>query len=487
MPAPAKAAAPAAPAASEPSSPASAAVLAPALAEPAAPQALGGGLKQRHLSMMALGGVIGAGLFVGSGAGIAAAGPAILISYVLAGALIMLVMRMLGEMAAAMPASGSFSVYAERALGRSAGFTTGWLYWALIAMGVAVEAIGAAKILAGWLPAVPEWSFVLVLMVVVTLANLASVGFFGEVEFWFAGIKVAAIVLFLGLGALAIFGVLPDTDPVGFANLTGDGGFLPNGWAGVVTGLLAAVFAFGGLEVVTIAAAESDDPRGAVARAVRTAVWRIALFYIGSMAVVVTLLPWDAAEVGASPYTAVLDRIGIAGAGQIMNVIVLLALVSAMNANVYNTSRMLFSLCGRGEGPRALLKLSRRRVPYLTVLASVAFGFVSVVFSFVWEDTVFTYMLNAVGAVLLVVWGLIAASQLRLRYRLERENGGELPVRMWGFPYLSWLALAGIAAVLVLMLRDPATREQVLWTAGLTLALAAVTPVRTWFAGRAQR
>lgn len=189
-------------------------------------------LKQRHLTMLGLGGVIGAGLFVGSGAGIGIAGPAIICSYLLAGALAMLVMRALGEMSAAMPASGSFSVYAERALGRWAGFSAGWLYWFLLVVVLAVEATGAAKIANGWLPSVDQWVWVLIFMVVFTVSNLAAVKNFGEFEFWFAALKVGAIVLFLILGTLAIFGLLPDTDPVGMANLTGHGGFSPRASAG---------------------------------------------------------------------------------------------------------------------------------------------------------------------------------------------------------------------------------------------------------------
>ena len=310
--------------------------------------------------MLGLGGVIGAGLFVGSGAGIAVAGPGIVLSYLIAGALAMLVMRMLGEMSAAMPASGAFSVHAERALGRWAGFSVGWLYWFLLVVVLAVEATGAARIANGWVPGVPQWGWVLIFMVVFTVANLAAVKNFGEFEFWFATLKVTAIVLFLVLGLLAVFGVLPDTEPVGLANLTGQGGFLPHGWGGVISGVLAVVFAFGGLEVVTIAAAESDDPARAVGRAVRSAVWRILFFYVGSMLVIVTLLPWSSMEPGKSPYVAVLDSIGVPGAGQIMNIVVFVALLSALNANLYGSSRMVFSLAERGEAPRALLKVSGR-------------------------------------------------------------------------------------------------------------------------------
>ncbi|MFG2228194.1 amino acid permease [Streptomyces sp. NPDC048644] len=447
---------------------------------------LSAGLKQRHLTMLGLGGVIGAGLFVGSGAGIAVAGPGIVLSYLIAGALAMLIMRMLGEMSAAMPASGAFSVHAERALGRWAGFSVGWLYWFLLVVVLAVEATGAAQIANGWLPAVPQWGWVLIFMVVFTAANLASVKNFGEFEFWFATLKVTAIVLFLVLSLLAVFGVLPDTEPIGLTNLTGQGGFLPHGWSGVVSGVLAVVFAFGGLEVVTIAAAESDDPARAVGRAVRSAVWRILFFYVGSMLVIVTLLPWSSMEPGKSPYVAVLDHIGIPGAGQIMNIVVFVALLSALNANLYGSSRMVFSLAERGEAPRALLKVSGGGVPRRAVLASVAFGFVSVLLNLKWPDSVFLYMLNAVGAVLLFVWGLIAVSQLRLRPRIEREAPQTLTLRMWAFPWLTWAALAAMAAVLVLMLTDDAARPQLLWSAGATAAVLAVAGVRE-LRGRASR
>lgn len=439
---------------------------------------LSAGLKQRHLTMLGLGGVIGAGLFVGSGAGIAVAGPGIVLSYLIAGALAMLIMRMLGEMSSAMPASGAFSVHAERALGRWAGFSVGWLYWFLLVVVLAVEATGAAQIANGWVPAVPQWGWVLIFMLVFTAANLTAVKSFGEFEFWFATLKVGAIVLFLVLSLLAIFGVLPDTEAVGLANLTGQGGFLPNGWHGVVSGVLAVAFAFGGLEVVTIAAAESDDPARNVARAVRSAVWRILFFYVGSMLVVVTLLPWSSMQPGKSPYVAVLDSIGVPGAGQIMNVVVFVALLSALNANLYGSSRMVFSLAERGEAPRSLLKVTAGGVPRRAVLSSVAFGFVSVLLNLLWPDTVFLYMLNAVGAVLLFVWALIALSQLRLRRQIERTAPEKLTLRMWGFPYLTWTALAAMLAVLVLMLTDDGARPQLLWSAAATGAVLVIAGLR---------
>ncbi|MGW0211110.1 amino acid permease [Streptomyces sp. NPDC003233] len=433
------------------------------------------GLKQRHLSMIALGGVIGAGLFVGSGAGIAAAGPSIVVAYALSGLLVMLVMRMLGEMSAAYPSSGSFSAHAERAIGPWAGFAAGWSFWVLLCTAVGLEGIGAAHIVQGWLPGTPQWMWVALFMVVFCGANLAAVKNFGEFEFWFAALKVGAISLFLILGVLAIAGVLPGTHSPGTANLSD---FMPHGNQGLLVGLLASVFAYGGLETVTIAAAESENPVRGVASAVRTAMWRIALFYIGSMAVVVTLVPWDSKEVVAKgPYVATLDHLGIPGAGQLMKVVVLVALLSAMNANIYGSSRIAYSLVERGQGPKALVRLSGG-VPRISVLTSCFFGFVCVVLSYWRPDDVFPWLLNMIGAVILVVWIFIAVSQLLLRRRIEREAPEKLVVRMWAFPWLTWVALAGMVTIFVLMAREPDTRVQLCSTGAMTLFLAAVGYLR---------
>ncbi|MFD0429134.1 amino acid permease [Streptomyces zhihengii] len=448
---------------------------APAPADQPDAAQLSHGLKQRHLSMIALGGVIGAGLFVGSGAGIAAAGPSIVVAYALSGLLVMLVMRMLGEMSAANPASGSFSVHAERAIGPWAGFTAGWAFWFLLCVAVGLEAMGAAKIMTNWLPGTPEWAWVALFMLVFCGTNLAAVKNFGEFEFWFAALKVGAIALFLGIGVLAIAGVLPGTEAPGTANLTGDGGFLPNGVDGLVVGLLASVFAYGGLETVTIAAAESEHPVQGVAKAVRTAMWRIAVFYIGSMAVIVTLVPWndpDVADPDKGPYVTTLAHLDIPGAATALQIVVFVALLSAMNANIYGASRMACSLVARGQGPKAVGR-TFGGVPRVAVLVSSVFGFLCVLLSYWRPEDVFQWLLNMIGAIILVVWIFIAVSQLILRRRTEREEPEKLVVRMWLFPVLTWIALLGMGAVFVLMLREEATRLQLLGTGILTVALAA--------------
>ncbi|WP_200886732.1 amino acid permease [Phaeacidiphilus oryzae] len=456
-----------------------AAAVEPASAEPTGPGTgtgtpgegqLSRSLKRRHLSMIALGGVIGAGLFVGSGSGIASAGPSIVVAFALSGLLVMLVMRMLGEMSAAHPATGSFSVHAEREIGPWAGLTAGWMYWAMLTLGVAAEATAAGGIIHGWLPFLPAWGWVLVFMAFFCLTNCTAVKNYGEFEFWFAAIKVAAIVAFLVVGVLAICGVI-DTAP-GASNLTGDGGFMPHGAGGLISGILATAFAYGGLETVTIASAESDDPVRNVTGAVRTAMWRIALFYVGSMLVVVTLVPWnDPAVATDGPYVAVLDHLHIPAAGQIMNVVVLIALLSAMNANIYGSSRMAYSLVRRGQGPRALARVSGG-VPRLAVIASCGFGFLAVLAGVLWPTTVFTWLMNMVGAAVLVVWGFIAVAQLRMRRRLEREAPERLVLRMWLFPVLSWVALLAVLAVLALMTLHQDTLTQLYFTGGLTAVLA---------------
>ncbi|MYV92403.1 amino acid permease, partial [Streptomyces sp. SID1034] len=301
---------------------------------------------------------------------------------------------------------------------------------------------------------------------------------FGEFEFWFAALKIGAITLFLVIGVLAIIGVLPDTDAPGLTNLTGQGGFMPNGSEGLIVGLLASVFAYGGLETVTIAAAESEHPVQGVAKAVRTAMWRIAIFYVGSMAVVVTLLPWTTKDIATKgPYVATLDHLGIPGASQIMNVVILVALLSAMNANIYGASRMAGSLVSRGQGPKVLGRISGG-VPRVAVLTSSAFGFVCVLLSYWRPDDIFQWLLNTIGAIILVVWFFIAASQLLLRRRIEREAPEKLVVKMWLYPWLTWIALAGMAAVFVLMAREDGTRVQLYYTGGLTLLLALIGYIR---------
>ncbi|MGW6540493.1 amino acid permease [Streptomyces sp. NPDC055051] len=439
------------------------------------------GLKNRHLSMIAIGGVIGAGLFVGSGGGIAKAGPAILISYALVGAMVVFVMRMLGEMAAARPNSGSFSAYADQALGRWAGFSIGWLYWFFWVVVLAVEATAGAVILENWIPAVPQWAWALIVTALLTATNLGSVASYGEFEFWFAGIKVVAIGAFVVIGLLAVFGVLPGSDNpgAGFAHLTDTGGFFPNGYGAVLTGVLMVVFSFMGSEIVTLAAGESEDPRRAVTKATNSVIWRIGVFYLGSIFVVLTLLPWnDKSITEKGSYVAALDSIGIANAGTIMEVIVLTAVLSCLNSGLYTASRMAFSLGERGDAPKSFAKVNAKGVPAVAILSSVVFGFVAVYFNYAFKDTVFNFLLNSSGAIALFVWLVICFTQLRMRGILLRESPEKLTVKMWLFPYLTWATAGLIMFVIGYMFFDDANREIVLLSTMVAALVVAVGLVK---------
>lgn len=440
------------------------------------------GLTRRQISMMGLGGAIGAGLFVGSGQAIAIAGPAVLISYLVAGGIVVLVMAMLAEMVAARPSSGAFSSYAQKAMGRSAGSAVGWLYWIQLVVVIAAEATGAGAIVANRIPAVPAWVWVLVFMVALTAVNLFGVRNYGRFEFWFAAVKVAAIVVFLAVGACAILGLFPGVAATGIGNLTAEGGFAPNGMTGVAAALLIVVFAFGGTEVVAIAAAESDDPAGNIRRIVREVLVRILIFYVGSVFVIVSVLPWNDPAVQDGPFSAVLSTLRLPGVGLVMDLIVVVALLSAMNANIYGASRMAYSLGERGLAPRAATRTSGRGVPSVAVLSSVAFGFVTVGLNGAFPDVVLPTLLSVVGSTLLVTWAATAASQIILRRRADRA-GESMPMRMWGFPWLSWLCLALLAGVVVLAMTDAAARLQLLLTLALTAALLIVARLT----GRADR
>ena len=422
--------------------------------------------------MMGLGSAIGAGLFLGSGQGLAAAGPAVLISYLAAGTLIILVMWALGEMAAANPNSGAFSVYAQKAMGPVAGSTVGWLWWLQLVVVIAAEAIGAAALLVSIWPVIPAWALTLLFMAVFTAINLTSVKNYGEFEFWFALLKVAAIVLFLVFGALLLLGWVPGAASPGLGNLVNHGGFAPHGLAGIATGLFVVVFAFGGTEIVAVAAAETENPQRSVAVAVRTVVWRILVFYIGSILVIALVIPWNSAELD-SPFAAVLNSAGIQWAGTAITLVAVAALLSALNANLYGASRMIYSLSERGEAPRLFASTTRRQVPLAAVGISVSFGFVAAILELLFPGQVLKALLNLVGSTCLVVWGIALVSQLILRRRADRD-GTVLPLRMKGFPALTIFALLLLGGIFAVGFSGAESRAQLFGTFSLVAGIAVV-------------
>ncbi|WP_341513815.1 amino acid permease [Rhodococcus qingshengii] len=439
------------------------------------------GLKKRHLTMLSMGGVIGAGFFVGLSGIINQAGPGAVITCAICGIIVFLVMRMLGEMAVAKPCTGSFTEYARMALGDWAGFTTGWLYWYFWVIVVGIESVVGATLLSRWIHGVPLWLMSAVLLLVMTGVNLLSVSNFGEAEYWFAGIKVAVIIGFIVLGSLFVFGIWPGSE-VDFSNLTGHGGFLPNGFTPVLVGVVAVIFSMTGAELVTIAAAESAEPAGAIRRATNTVVFRILAFFVVATFLLVTMLPWDSFVVGDSPFISALDLLGIPGAADILNLVVLVAVLSCLNSGLYTASRMLFALSVYNDAPAWMTRTNSRGVPVKGVLACTVAGYFCIAAGYIWPDTIFLFLVNSSGAICLFVYILICVSELRLRRRWERESPEILKFRVWLYPGLPIVVTGLILVILVGMgLNEPTRAEfvQSLVALGGILAAYGVRKSRT--------
>ncbi|MEX3772950.1 GABA permease [Pseudomonas sp. MYb118] len=431
------------------------------------------GFKPRHVTMLSIAGIIGAGLFVGSGHAIAAAGPAVLLAYLFSGLLVVLVMRMLGEMAVANPDTGSFSTYADQAIGRWAGFTIGWLYWWFWVLVIPIEALAAGHVLNQWFPQVDAWLFALGSIIALVITNLFSVSKYGEFEFWFAMAKVVAIIGFIGVGFAVLMGWVPDREVSGLSGLmAAHGGFAPNGLSAVVGAFITIMFSFIGTEAVTIAAAESSDPARNIAKATRSVMWRIGVFYLLSIFVVISVVPWNdplLASVGS--YQRALEIMNIPHAKFMVDVVVLIAVASCMNSSIYIASRMLYSLGRRGDAPAVLKATSSEGVPRAAVIASTVLGAAITVWSYFMPAGLFEFLLASSGAIALLVYLAIAVSQLRMRRMLRRQNV-ELTFRMWLFPWLTWLVILFICTALAVMMVSPQHRTEVTTTIGLALAIS---------------
>ncbi|MCK8663944.1 GABA permease [Pseudomonas azerbaijanoccidens] len=446
------------------------------------------GFKPRHVTMLSIAGIIGAGLFVGSGHAIAAAGPAVLLAYLFSGLLVVLVMRMLGEMAVANPDTGSFSTYADQAIGRWAGFTIGWLYWWFWVLVIPIEALAAGHVLNQWFPQIDAWLFALVSIIALVVTNLFSVSKYGEFEFWFAMAKVVAIIGFIGVGFAVLMGWIPDREVSGLSGLmAAHGGFAPNGLSAVVGAFITIMFSFIGTEAVTIAAAESDNPSQNIAKATRSVIWRIGVFYLLSIFVVISVVPWNdplLASVGS--YQRALEIMNIPHAKFMVDVVVLIAVASCMNSSIYIASRMLYSLGRRGDAPKSLKVTSSEGVPRAAVIASTVLGAAITVWSYFMPAGLFEFLLASSGAIALLVYLAIAVSQLRMRGILRRQNV-ELTFRMWLFPWLTWLVIVFICAALAVMMITPEHRTEVSTTIGLALAISFIGLVTSRHPAQAAR
>lgn len=437
-------------------------------------QDLSTGLKNRHITMLSMAGAIGAGLFIGSGHAIAAAGPAVLISYMIAGILVVLVMRMLSEMAIAQPDSGSFSTYADRSIGKWAGFTIGWLYWWFWVLVIPFEANAAATIIHSWMPNAPIWIISFLITIALTITNLFSVKNYGEFEFWLATIKVFSIIIFIILGCAAIFGFSLNPSVGGVEHLYNNGGFLPNGWGAVLGALLTTMFSFMGSEIVTIAASESKDPETQITKATNSVIWRIGLFYLLSIFIVVSLIPWnDPSLTKIGPYQAILELIHIPHAKLIVDIIILTAVTSCLNSALYTASRMMFSLSKRGNAPSFIQKVNNQKIPVYAVLLSTVVAFICTFANYAAPAKVFSFLLDTSGEIALLVYLVIAFSQLRMRKQLMMQNK-TIRMKMWLYPYLTWGVIGFIISALIIMAFDPKYIHEIISTGSLALIVVII-------------
>ncbi|HEX4387383.1 MAG TPA: amino acid permease [Steroidobacteraceae bacterium] len=427
-------------------------------------------LQPRHITMISIGGMIGAGLFVGSSASIAATGPAIVISYLITGTLVLLVMRMLGEMAVTRPQVRSFSEFARAGLGNWAGFVAGWLYWYFWIIVVPVEAIAGANILHGWL-GLPPWLLGIALMAIMTGVNLMSARSYGEFEFWFASIKVAAILVFIALAAAFALGITSHAGP-SFGNLTAYGGFTPKGGLAVLAGAVTVYFSLTGAEITTIAAAESEEPARAIAKMSSSVIVRILTFYVGSVFLIVCVVPWINVQPGESPFTLALTTMHFRWASVAMSAIILTAVLSCLNSAFYVCSRVLFVLAEHGDAPQWLVQTNARHVPTRSVWMGSVAGVLGILAAITSSKTVFAFLVNASGALMVFIYMIIALAHYRLRREREAAGAPAPAVTMWLFPWTTYAALGGMAAVLIAMALTPGELTQELRVSVVSLAVA---------------
>ncbi len=375
--------------------------------------------------MISIGGIIGGGVFVGSSGAIASIGPAVVLSYLCAGIVVFAVIWLLARMAMDQPGLGSFTEYVRTALGPGAGFITGWLYWWFWVVVVAFEALVGAQTAHAWLPQLQVWQIGLGLMAILTAVNLTSARSYGEFEFWFASIKVAAIIVFIVVAAGWLMGVSNPASP-GISNLTAHQGFAPFGWAAILSGTTTVIFSMVGAEIVTVAAAESAESNVTMSRLAANVVLRILLFYVLAIALILCVVPWNEFKSGDSTFAIALARIGVPGAAVFMNIIVLTAVLSCLNSGVYVTARVLFAMADNGDAPRWLTAVNRRQVPARAILLGSAFGFFVMLLNWIAPDKLFNFLMNSSGALMMFTYTFVALAHFRFPYsRPElRTSGG---------------------------------------------------------------
>ncbi|MCU4496395.1 amino acid permease [Acinetobacter ursingii] len=410
------------------------------------------GLKNRHIQLIAMGGAIGTGLFLGSAQVIQSAGPSIILGYAIGGLIAFLIMRQLGEMIVEEPVAGSFSHFANKYWGKFPGFLAGWNYWILYVLVAMTELTAVAKYINYWWPHIPSWVSVLFFFVVITAINLTNVKFYGESEFWLAIIKVVAVISMIIFGLYLLFTAGPDST-ASFSNLWTHGGFFPNGFDGLFYMLAFLMFAFGSIELIGMAAAEADDPKKTIPKAINQVVIRILIFYVGSLTILLSLVPWNQLDLGGldkSPFVMIFSQLGIGWAAHLLNFIILTAALSVYNSGMYANSRMLYGLAQQGNAPAVFKKVNKEGVPIPAVLLSAVLIFGCVLLNyFVPEDALGHLMYVVVGA-LVLNWAMISLTHLKFRSAMKTLHHKVSFPALWS-PVSNYIVLLFIAVVLYIM------------------------------------
>ena len=424
------------------------------------PEGLHRGLKNRHIQLIALGGAIGTGLFLGIAQTIGMAGPSVILGYGIAGLIAFFIMRQLGEMVVEEPVTGTFSHFASRYWSGFAGFMSGWNYWVLYVLVGMAELTAVGIYIKYWWPDFPTWASAAVFFVLINLINLFQVKIYGEMEFWFSLIKVTAIVSMIGFGAwlLASGNGGPEAS---IANLWQYGGFFPNGVGGLTLAMAVIMFSFGGLELVGITAAEADDPRRSIPKATNQVIYRILLFYVGALTILLSLYPWQKVVQGGSPFVMIFHALDSNVVATVLNVVVLTAALSVYNSCVYCNSRMLFGLAVQGDAPKSLLKVNSRGVPLKALGISALATGLCVIINYVMPSEAFVLLMALVVSALVINWGIISITHLKFR-QAKREAGQTTFFQSWGYPVTNWICLVFLAGILVIMYMTPGIRISVL-------------------------
>jgi AAT family amino acid transporter/D-serine/D-alanine/glycine transporter len=416
-------------------------------------------LRNRHIQLIAIGGTIGVGLFLGSAKAIHAAGPGLLLAYLLGGVVIFFIMRALGELLTYRPVAGSFATYAEEFCGPFAGFVTGWSYWFMWVVIAMAELTAIGIYVRYWLPELPQWVPALVALVLLYGSNLLAVRVFGELEFWFALIKVVTIVALILAGLAVIFFHLGELGATAsFANLHSHGGFMPFGVLPVLLTLQIVMFAYSGVELIGVTAGEAENPQVVLPRATNGVILRILIFYLGALLVIMSVVPWNELDPDVSPFVFVFQKLQVPAAASLITAVVITAAASSCNSGLFSTGRMLWSLAQRGHGPQVFARLNAQQVPAAGIHASAAVMLLAVVLNYWVPKEVFTWVTSITLIGTLWTWGIILVSHRNYRLAVRAGRVAAAPFRMPGAPYANWAVLAFLVVVSALLWLDKDTR-----------------------------